>query len=520
MAIELVRENIECEQLLGESSADTVVKAEYLIPDTHPDVDEILMLDAKPLVTTKEVMQDKIYIEGQIEYTLLYLAKEEEKCGVHNVTYIGKFSNTIDMNGTALKMPCEAECFVEHIEPVVINERKISIEGILNLKASVYKNYNFEIIKDVVGSGDMQFLKNPTYVDKVAGSVEGDLVASANLQIPMDKPQIGKVLKCDVNLHKKDTKVMEGKVQVGAFAHVQLLYRGKDTRDICFVEDDIFVNKDMELGNVNSSMDSYTDFRVENMSFDIKEDDLGENRIVDVEAIIKSNTRVMYKEQMETIEDAYSPSMMLDMEKKNYELNVMHGQANCETIVKGNIEPDSELPKPSSVVMSTGKACITEKKIVEDKILIEGLLKVDVLYNTEDEEKNLCTITEEIPFNCAVEIPGSKIDMGCIAKVSLESVEASVEANTIAIKGIVEVYGRVNYGTHKEFLVDMIPVEGEKPSKKASITIYVVQKGDNLWKIAKKYHTTMDTILKVNELENSDAIRMGQKLIIPGRAII
>ena len=78
MSIDFIKENIECEQLLAEDFSDTVIKAEYVIPDTNPDVKEILILDAKPSITNKEVMQDKVFVEGKIEYTLLYLAQESE----------------------------------------------------------------------------------------------------------------------------------------------------------------------------------------------------------------------------------------------------------------------------------------------------------------------------------------------------------------------------------------------------------------------------------------------------------
>jgi spore coat assembly protein SafA len=42
----------------------------------------------------------------------------------------------------------------------------------------------------------------------------------------------------------------------------------------------------------------------------------------------------------------------------------------------------------------------------------------------------------------------------------------------------------------------------------------VVQKGDSLWKIAKKYRTTVDNIAAVNEIEDPDLIYPGQKLLI------
>lgn len=56
------------------------------------------------------------------------------------------------------------------------------------------------------------------------------------------------------------------------------------------------------------------------------------------------------------------------------------------------------------------------------------------------------------------------------------------------------------------------------PKKKSSVTIYVVQNGDTLWKIAKRYFTTVDNLIKINNIENPDIIKPGEKLIIPGRA--
>lgn len=44
---------------------------------------------------------------------------------------------------------------------------------------------------------------------------------------------------------------------------------------------------------------------------------------------------------------------------------------------------------------------------------------------------------------------------------------------------------------------------------------YTVQSGDTLLKIAAKYGTTVDAIVKANNLKNPSVIRVGQKLIIP-----
>ena len=519
LGMELVKENIECEQLLGENTSNSVIKGEYIIPDTLPDVFEILILEAKPVISKKEVISDKVFIEGQVEYNLIYLSKEDGNSCIYNVNYSGKFSNYVEIEGADHNMICDTDCYVEHFECSVINERKISIEGIINIKAEIYKLYDFEIIKDVKDSTNIQFLKSPTSIDKVVGTVSRDLIAKTHLEVPGDQPQIGTVLKCDVNVHKKEVILLENKVQVEAFAKIGLLYRAEESREINYLEDDVFVNSEADLEGVSQAMEAFADFNTDAMDINIKQDDLGENRLLDIEALIKADIKVMSKESMDMIEDAYSPDVVLNMDKKNYALNVIHGHNVGDTVVKGNIDTHNLL-KPTHILCCDGKVNINDKKIVEDKVLIEGVLNVNVTYKTTEELNYVSASNEDFPFNITLEIPGAKIDMQCIAKAFLENIEAVIEGGTVAVKAIVSAEARVNYISNIDFLVDLNPSDNEVPKKKASVTIYAIQPGDTLWKIAKKYYTTVDTILGINEIQNPDEVRYGDKLIIPGRAII
>ena len=58
-------------------------------------------------------------------------------------------------------------------------------------------------------------------------------------------------------------------------------------------------------------------------------------------------------------------------------------------------------------------------------------------------------------------------------------------------------------------------VEAPKPAEPET-TVYIVQRGDYLAKISKKYNVTIAAIKKLNNLK-SDNIRLGQKLKLPGK---
>ncbi len=50
----------------------------------------------------------------------------------------------------------------------------------------------------------------------------------------------------------------------------------------------------------------------------------------------------------------------------------------------------------------------------------------------------------------------------------------------------------------------------------ASTKTYVVQRGDSLWSIAQRFHTTVSTLEQLNHLSSSSVLRVGQRLAVPG----
>lgn len=58
----------------------------------------------------------------------------------------------------------------------------------------------------------------------------------------------------------------------------------------------------------------------------------------------------------------------------------------------------------------------------------------------------------------------------------------------------------------------VIPTETEKVPE--NYLVYIVKNGDNLWDIAKKYNTTVSTLMSVNNL-SSDKLKINEQLLIP-----
>ncbi len=157
--------------------------------------------------------------------------------------------------------------------------------------------------------------------------------------------------------------------------------------------------------------------------------------------------------------------------------------------------------------------------VEDEKVKVEGEIKVSVLYKTDEEEAKVCMCHGEIPFTATMDIKGIEKDMKTITRIELESLDASIEANTIAIKATISACVKVFNKVKKEWIVDIIEGNEEKKEKDCSVKIYVVNKGDTLWELAKKFNTTIDELVNINEMDSTDSLSVGKKIIIPGRAI-
>lgn len=516
--IDVIKENLQFQQLLRENSSTAILQEEYLIPDTHPDVQGILEVEAKPKITSKEIVGEKVMLEGKVEYTVLYIPRDENEI-VNCVSYSEKFTSSLSLGENEHNIVCEVECKVEHIDARIMNERKIEIQGVIDLDWELYKTIEFDFVKEIQATEGIEVLKNVESINRLVASKETELIGKSMIRVSMDKPQIDKILKCSMRLHKKEVKVGEDKVFLGCYCALKILYVSSETNEIITLDDDIYLSKEEEIAGIFADMIPSVSYEIKSYDLAIENDDLGESRIVNIEFLLESKIKIFSDENIDVIKDAYSPKLQIEIKRENYEIGALLGSQVNESTIKDNIYLKEGDLKPEKIIESSENIIITDKSITDDKITVEGIIKVNIVYKALEEGEGFAEVSTDIPFTSVLDMLGAKNGMKAIVKCSLENIEANLEANTIAIKANISMWAKVFYEVKKEFISDVIEGDGDIPKKKASITIYIIGKGDTLWKLAKKYNCTVDEIIQINSIDNPDNIVEGEKLIIPGRAV-
>ena len=62
--------------------------------------------------------------------------------------------------------------------------------------------------------------------------------------------------------------------------------------------------------------------------------------------------------------------------------------------------------------------------------------------------------------------------------------------------------------------INVEDMDKEELNNYPSITVYAAKKGDSLWNLAKRFNTTVQDIVEINDLDENAALNLGQKLII------
>jgi len=522
MSLELVREFIKINQLSADETTQTVFENDIIVPDVKPDVVRIIQLDGEAVVTGAESSQDKILINGAIRFKILY-ATDDPEVGLKSINTNSPFSYGIDAPGLRQGMMCKAKCDIEHIDYEILNGRKINIKTIAKLNGKGIEQIERDIIADLKELEDVQVLKNNVNINMFLGGNRELCKINESMEVPAGKPSIREILRNDLKFTGKDFKVTENKVIAKGELCVSTLYISDDDgRTIETMEHEIPFTQLVDLQGADEDASCDVEYVITDARFEAAEDSDGELRMVNGEIDLEVLVEGYNRRKFDLLEDAYSPKARLNLEKESFRIEELVCENKSQVILKDNILLRGDHPEFVEVFNILSKPYLTECKVQDDKVMIEGMAKNNILYLADSVEEPVCSIGHESAFKQTIDLRGIKKEMGCQVELETEHCSYSMLSSTeIEIRIVIGINVKVKNEIvcpviHK---VTELPDDEKKFAEQPSIIIYFSQPGDNLWKVAKKYYTTIDDIQRVNNLTDRDLINPGQQVIIPKRIL-
>jgi hypothetical protein len=520
MSLELIKETLKVNRVIGEEMAQAIIDNDIIVPDTKPDIGRILLLDGDVYTGNPEVIQDKVLVNGTMRFKILYICDDPEQ-GIKSINTSSGFSYGLDIPDSRQGMKSRVKCGIEHIDYEIVNSRKINVKTILNVAGKVEDEWEQQLVNHLEGIEDAQVLRSSYAVNNYAGSGESVFTVKESLEIPSGKPSIREILRSDVKISDRDYKIIDNKIIASGQLGISTLYAADDeTGSIQFMEHELPFTQTIELPGIREDMSGNVEFVVRDWAFEAEEDSDGELRYLSAEVALGLWAEGFYRSNIELVTDAYSPNVRLGIEKESFNFEDTVAESRSQVTLKDNIFIEEGFPEIAEIFNIVCRPGISEYKLEEDRIIFEGTVNSKILYLASNSDQPVLCCERDLPFKNVIELKGVKPDMNC--KIELETGHCSYSMNSskeVEVRVIIGIAARV----FKQVIIPMIskvtesPLDDKRFQSQPSITIYFAQPGDTLWKIAKRYLVPVDDVLSLNDLNNADGISPGQHIMIPRR---
>jgi len=514
VTVECIRDVLKVDQTVGQELSQALVEGDVVVPEAKPDIARVLDVDGTVVVNSKEVIQDRVMVEGVVRCTVLYVGQSDSQLIESLETEIG-FTHYLDMPGAKPNMLSTLKCQVEHVEYEVINSRKLNIKTVVNLQGRVNDVIQLEVIQNFKDMPNVQMLKDKIAVSRSQGQGSSQAIVREDLELEEGMPSIQKILKKNASIKVNDRKVMDNRVVIEGDIKIQLLYVCDEPNEpLQHVSYDMPFTHSVDIVGAYQGLECAADVWVQELFVEPREDINGEMRVLNVEAVIAAEARVFETETKELLIDAYCPGLSIQPKKRKIKLTQVVGEAQDQVVVKDSMTFPENVPQAARVLHVEAKPIVTDQHISDGKVVIEGVLVSKVIYQSTDPSYGPASIKEDIPFRQSVGVEGAQEDMECQSQLVIDHVNCTLIApDEVEFRAVMTAEVSVFTSVEKEVFLD-VEVEELKQGEDSGIFVYFVQPGDSLWSIAKKYNTTIASILKYNAIDESQVLTPGDKLLI------
>ena len=506
MLLETEKENLCVNKLISEKKEIIFVEGDMIVPDSKPDILNTICTSGVISIYKKEVLDGKVRIDGNVNAYVMYLSENsEEKVRGLNPTL--DFSESINMQNCESNMNLQMDSNIKSIECKVINGRKITLRATVELTLRVYSNEDTEIINNIPNNCDIKFLKEDLKVNSLLGMEESKLYAKDTIAID-NVDNLAEILKVNVKICDKDIKISYNKVLTKAEAEFKIMYLTEDNR-INTITSKIPVVGFVDIPNVTEENICDVNYQIQNLI--IKPNGTDEHSIY-IEMEVGVCCSVYEEKNINLIQDLYSPCKQIDFNKK--EVNTITNKCNKKEIKQIREKVNLSNIANNNIIDVDVLPVINKQTVMNSYITYECEIIMNfILLNNENMQVDTKAIN--LPFEYTIDNLNNTENINNDTRMEVKSQDFIIQDNGDVMCNIDLLVDTDSYKNTRLSIIDQVEDNGEREEEDYSIIMYIVKKGDTLWKIAKMFSTTVEDIAIVNGLEDENKIYPNQKLYIP-----
>lgn len=557
--LELVKKNIHMNRFKSNVATQVTLDDDFIVPDTMNDMARVILSSGDIQIESVKNQGERVLVKGKLNFQILYRKAEG---GFQTMAGHIPFEEPVNIPGLEEKDYLGVSWDLEDLTASMINSRKVSVKAIVTLVIRVETLYDAEAAIDVIeggapgrgenswnaGAGDMdggswnleyegddrrtdndiygavsedasegmEILRRQADVAVIAVRRKDTYRIKEDITLSGSKPSIEQILWSEIRLRGTTTKPLDGRIHIEGEVMIFAIYTGEgENTPVQWLEESIPFAGDVELPESVEGMVPSISVRLVHKELEAKPDYDGEMRDLELDAVLELDMKLYEEQQIELLGDFYSNSRELELESGEvcFDRLLSKNTGKCRIAEKAELKTGDRVLQ---ICHNDGTVKIDDVEIKDDSLQIDGVLEVSLLYLTSDDSEPVRAETEMVPFHYEAETPGITPDSVYQLNTGLEQMTAVMAGgDTVEIKGVISLDILVLQPVKEPVILGVkeAPLDLEKLQELPGITGYIVQPGDCLWDIAKRFHTTRKQVIDANGL-SGEQVRPGDRLIL------
>ena len=518
--LELIKRNIHMNRWKNQVNTQVTLDDDFIVPDTMNDIAQVILDAGEVQLEPVKVQNERILVRGKLDFHVLY---RKDEGGLQTLGGMIPFEETINVPGLEEKDYVNVAWQLEDLDVGIINSRKLSIKALVTLEARVETLFDAEAaveLGSIQDGGDgvpqIERLKKTIDVAAIALRRKDTYRMKEEITLSGSKPAIDRMLWTEMRLSGVSTRPMDGKIHLEGVLMVFVIYEGEGESEVVqWVEESLPFAGDVEIQGAVEEMIPAVSVRLIHKGIEEKPDYDGEMRELSVDAVMELDIRLYEEEELELLTDLYATNRELELETGEacFDQILNRNTGRCKVTEKLNLDSGQRILQ---ICHSTGTVKLDETEARDGVLSMDGVLEARILYLTDDDSQPVQSVVENLPFHYEAEVPGIRADSIWYQETGIEQLTAvMVGGDTVEVKAVImlDVLVLQPVCQHIVNRADTAPLDTKKLQQMPGIVGYLVQEGDSLWKIAKRFHTTVDNIMTTNNLA-SDQIHPGDCLVL------
>ena len=518
MSVELIKKPITLDEMTKKESVQVIKERDLIVPDGKPDLQTVMQLDGEVCIDQIDVTQDRIMYRGRINVCILYRTMGNSKC-VYTMKSAIPVEDFVIVDGINKDQRVDFDCKIEHMAYNILNERKVNVKAIMCINVVATSCKDTTIITEIQAEGPIETKEEEIEIVSLCNEKEDKNIVKQELTVPSTKPCIDEIIKTAATIQDEQVKRTDSEVKYSGMIEVVTMYKvAGDSDDIEIVTHRVPFEGSIESPQEDDEMYWDCELSVEPSFMQVSPDYDGEDRIIECELSVTAKYCNYNKTTYDTISDVYCPGKKINTKEKVLDYMNLANKAHKAIPKKESIALEDDFGENAEIFSVSIKPTVEEKEYANDTLTLSGMLEIKILMLCKGEEMcEVQNVINVVPFSQEMEI--GKISDKMYIDPSVDAKDVNIYAQTkkeVVLEYLldckVDVYEEALLKVLEE--VDVEDMSKEEMDAYPSMTVYQVKKGDSLWNLAKRFNTTIKDIQELNDIDVSDNLKEGQKIII------